>query len=279
LLATAGLLSVLRAMPGGGSAMTAFNVTSGVGSSGGLLVGGLLTSSLGWRAVFWSSAAIAALLVVGALSARPVAGERRRAASPIPAAPGDDVRPAGGASTAIACVANLLVYGNYAIWVVALPLYANGRFGASAEQIGLLLMVINAIHLLAAFPALRIIRLAGAPVALGFGFATTAVGLALALAAPSALWLWAPMAVYAIGQVAGNSAAGDLILRHGGGASRAVGMVRLSSDVGMVAGPAAAGWLADAAGYGAPFAALAAISAGAAFAVVALRGRGWLRSG
>jgi hypothetical protein len=55
-------------------------------------------------------------------------------------------------------------------------------------------------------------------------------------------------------------------------------MVRLSSDLSMVAGPAAAGWLADAAGYGAPFVALAVVSAGAAGGVLALRSRGWLRA-
>ncbi|HEU5430299.1 MAG TPA: MFS transporter, partial [Thermomicrobiales bacterium] len=181
LLATAGLLSVLRALPGGGSAMTAFNVASGVGSSGGLLVGGILTSTVGWRAVFWLSAGIAGMLCVGALSARPIRGTRQ----PAPNAAPPEKAPATrglGASEATACVANFLVYGNYAIWVLALPLYAAGRYGATAEQIGFLLMIINAIHLLAALPALPIIRRAGAPVALGLGFAMTAVGLALALA-------------------------------------------------------------------------------------------------
>jgi hypothetical protein len=47
----------------------------------------------------------------------------------------------------------------------------------------------------------------------------------------------------------------------------------------MVAGPAAAGWLADAAGFGAPFVALAVLSAVAGAAVVALRARGGLRMG
>jgi hypothetical protein len=61
------------------------------------------------------------------------------------------------------------------------------------------------------------------------------------------------MALYAIGQVAGNSSAGDLILRLGGGGGRAVGAVRLSSDVGLVVGPAAAGVLTDAAGVDASF--------------------------
>src|SRR5688500_2455974 len=48
LLATAGLLSVLRARPGGGAAMTAFNLSTGAGGSAGLLTGGYLTAELGW---------------------------------------------------------------------------------------------------------------------------------------------------------------------------------------------------------------------------------------
>jgi hypothetical protein len=59
--------------------------------------------------------------------------------------------------------------------------------------------------------------------------------------------------LYAVGQVAGNTSAGDLILRLGGGGGRAVGAVRLSSDVGLVAGPVVAGALADVASVNAPF--------------------------
>ena len=58
LLATAGLLSVLRARPGGGAAMTAFNLSTGAGGSAGLLSGGYLTAELGWRAVFWLSTVV-----------------------------------------------------------------------------------------------------------------------------------------------------------------------------------------------------------------------------
>ena len=58
LLATAGLLSVLRARPGGGAAMTAFNLSTGAGGSAGLLSGGYLTGEFGWRAVFWLSTVV-----------------------------------------------------------------------------------------------------------------------------------------------------------------------------------------------------------------------------
>ena len=70
LLATAGLLSVLRALPGGGAAMTAFNLSTGAGGSAGLLSGGYLTAELGWRAVFWLSTVVSGVLLTGSLLAR-----------------------------------------------------------------------------------------------------------------------------------------------------------------------------------------------------------------
>src|SRR5918993_309399 len=70
LLATAGLLSVLRALPGGGAAMTAFNLSTGAGGSCGLLAGGYLTAELGWRAIYWLSTIISGLLLAGSLLAR-----------------------------------------------------------------------------------------------------------------------------------------------------------------------------------------------------------------
>ena len=70
LLATAGLLSVLRARPGGGAAMTAFNLSTGAGGSAGLLSGGYLTGEFGWRAVFWLSTVVSGVLLAGSLLAR-----------------------------------------------------------------------------------------------------------------------------------------------------------------------------------------------------------------
>src|SRR5918993_2235197 len=70
LLATAGLLSVLRALPARGAAMTAFNLSIGVGGSAGLLSGGYLTSELGWRAVFWLSTLVSGVLLASSILAR-----------------------------------------------------------------------------------------------------------------------------------------------------------------------------------------------------------------
>jgi MFS family permease len=80
------------------------------------------------------------------------------------------------------------------------------------------------------------------------------------------------MAIYAIGAVASNIAAGDQLLRLGGQGGKAVGLMRLSSDVGLVLGPAAAGALADLAGAEAPFVALAVLTVVVA-GVVARAGR------
>ena len=270
LLATAGLLSVLRALPGGGAAMTAFNLSTGVGGSAGLLTGGYLTAELGWRAVFWLSTVVSGVLLAGSLLARVRAAVVRigRINQEVVSAP---ARPSRSGEVA-AVAANLLVFVNYSIWVVSLPLLGAAKFGFDAGQVGMMLLFVNVVHLASAVPIGGIIRKAGGARALAIGFGIGGVGMLLVPFAPSAPWLLAPMALYAVGQVAGNSSAGDLILRLGGGGGRAVGAVRLSSDVGLVAGPAAVGALADAAGVAAPFAVLGVIAL-VAMAVVTLLGR------
>jgi MFS family permease len=270
LLATAGLLSVLRARPGGGAAMTAFNLSTGAGGSAGLLTGGYLTAELGWRAVFWLSTVISGVLLAGSMLARVRAAvvRTRHMNEEVTRAP---VRPSRTGEVA-AVAANLLVFVNYSIWVVSLPLLGAEKFGFDAGQVGIMLLFVNVVHLASAIPIGGIIRKAGGARALAIGFGVGGVGMLLVPFAPSAPWLLAPMALYAVGQVAGNSSAGDLILRLGGGGGRAVGAVRLSSDVGLVAGPAAVGALADAAGVAAPFAVLG-VGALAAMATVTLVGQ------
>jgi MFS family permease len=265
LLATAGLLSVLRALPGGGAAMTAFNLSTGAGGSAGLLTGGYLTSEFGWRAVFWLSTVVSGILLAGSMLARVRAAVSR--IRPVTwEVTSATVRPSRSGEVA-AVAANLLVFVNYSIWVVSLPLLGAEKFGFDAGQVGLMLLFVNVVHLASAVPIGGIIRKAGAARALAIGFGVGGAGLLLVPFAPSAPWLLAPMALYAVGQVAGNSSAGDLILRLGGGGGRAVGAVRLSSDIGLVAGPAAVGALADAAGVAAPFAALGVVALSAMVAV------------
>jgi MFS family permease len=271
LLATAGLLSVLRARPGGGAAMTAFNVSSGLGGSFGLLSGGYLAAEIGWRAVFWLSSLVSGVLLASTVAARV------RSAVPRPTRPdNDDISeaiPPSRSTEAGAVAANLLVFGNYAIWIVSIPLLGAIKFNFNAGQVGLLLLFVNVVHLLSAMPIGGLIRKVGAPRALAVGFGVVAVGLLLIPLAPSVPWLLVLMALYSIGQVAGNSSAGDLILRLGGGGGRAVGAVRLSSDIGLVAGPALAGALADVAGVEAPFFVLGILALAATLACGAMNRR------
>ncbi|MDQ3695780.1 MAG: MFS transporter [Chloroflexota bacterium] len=261
LLATAGLLSVLRARPGDGAAMTAFNVAAGVGGSFGLFTGGLVTTELGWRSVFWLCAGLALVMLLGTLLARTARAGRRSDDQALTGEAEPPAPPAMSRGLFAALAANLLVYGNYGIWVVALALFAAGRFGAGPAELGTLLLVVNLIHLLAALPVGRAIRRVGAAPALAVGFAVAAAGIGAALLTPSFGWLLPPMALYAVGQITSNSAAGDLVLRLGGGGGRAVGLLRFTSDVGLVVGPLLIGLLADLAGVGAPFLVLCGLTA------------------
>lgn len=269
LLATAGLLSVLRVLPGGGAAMTTFNLSIGAGGSAGLLLGGFLSSTVGWRAVFWVSAGISAILLLLAILARSQEVEVRA----VGGADRDGAPAATRGALWLAIGANFVVFINYAIWVLGIPLLSAEKFGLNATDVGLVLLFVNLVHLGAALPFGRVISLAGAPIALAMGFGLAGLGLMLAPMADSP-WVFAgPVALYAMGQVAGNSSAGDLILRKGGGGGKAVGAVRLSSDIGMVVGPAAAGVIADVAGVEAPFWVLGALSIACAGAVGASRMR------
>jgi MFS family permease len=220
--------------------------------------------------VFWLSTVVSGVLLAGSMLARVRAAVVRtgRLNQEDVSAP---VRPSRSGQIA-AVAANLLVFVNYSIWVVSLPLLGAEKFGFGAGQVGMMLLFVNIVHLASAVPIGGIIRKAGAARALVIGFGVGGVGMLLVPTAPSAPWLLVPMALYAVGQVAGNSSAGDLILRLGGGGGRAVGAVRLSSDVGLVAGPAAVGALADAAGVTAPFAVLGVVAL-AAMATMSLLAR------
>ena len=132
LLVLAALLSTLRARPGDGAAMTIFNVGAGVGGAFGLVSGGLLAENAGWRSVYWLCAGLAAVLTATAVATRtrgagaPCPGSRVGVSGPAPH-PVTVPSPTPRRMLAAALAANLLVYGNYSIFVVGLPLYADER--------------------------------------------------------------------------------------------------------------------------------------------------------
>jgi MFS family permease len=271
LLVTASLRSVLRAKPGQGAAMTYFGFAATMGGIFGLQSGGYLTESLSWRAVFALSVGLAAILTVTTFAARgsgaiePVGDVKK-------IQPDAHAETAGRSIGAVvpALLFNFLVFVNYSIWV-ALPLYTERRFDASAEANATLLLVITVMHLVAAFPVGRAIRKwGGRPILIG-GLVVAIAGTLLVLPAPGMRWLIVPLALYGVGMVAAANAGSDLVLQRGGLSGRAVGLVRLSSDLGLVLGPYATGALSDAFGYRTPFVALPIVTTVAV--VLALRDR------
>jgi MFS family permease len=256
LLVNACLRAILGSKPGRGAAMTYFSFAATAGGVFGLQSGGYLTEEFGWRAVFALSAVLAGIITAATTVARVTAAKRGGPLDPAPAAASDDTVKNGIPVAPIAF--NFLVFFNYSLFV-ALPLYTEHEFGASPETNARLLMVITVMHLVAAFPAGRLIRTWGAQRSMVGGMFVALVGTILVLPAPSPLWIAAPMLLYGIGQVAASSAGGDIVLHLGGGSTRSISLVRFSSDLGLVIGPYLTGALADAFGYGAPFIALPAV--------------------
>lgn len=266
LLVNACLRAILGSRPGRGAAMTYFSFAATMGGVFGLQTGGYLTETFGWRSVFVLAAILAGMIAVTALAARWRAAMRGGRLDESPS--GSETRAVSGTIPLAPVMFNVVVFFNYSLFV-ALPLYTEREFGASPETNARLLMVITITHLVAAFPAGRLIRTWGAQRAMVAGMLIAVAGTVLVLPAPSPLWIAAPMVLYGIGQVAASSAGGDIVLHAGGRSTRAIGLVRFSSDLGLVVGPFLTGALADAFGYGTPFIALPAMLL--ATALVALR--------
>lgn len=264
LVVCSSLVSLLRARPDRGAAMTFFGFGATVGGIIALVTGGVLTELLSWRAVFGFTVIIGIAIMIAAVSSR---RSLVMAAPPRPAAidpaSADVDAPAGRGHYVAALLANFLGFFNYFVWV-GIALYADKKFHASSGVISALLLVITLVHLAAAFPAGRLIRLRGGRQALVAGLLLSTVGTLLILVPTEAIWLAIPLIPYGVGQVLVTNAAGDLVLHLGGRSSQAIGMLRISGDIGLVVGPFVSGRLMDAAGYGTPFAVLPLITIGAA---------------
>lgn len=263
----AGLLSILRARPGAGAAMTMFTFLSTVGGVLGIVFGGGLTEAVSWRGVFVLHLLIGASVLGLGLSGRNRGPSQLISATPAPNAAIEEAPSRSVVTTGL--IANFLVFVNYSVWAVAMPLYADERFDASPEKISTLLLTMTIGHLVLAYPVGAAIKRFGSMRCLMIGNAITAVSMLLVLSAPSFWMLIPPLAVYSLGQVAASNAAGDFLLQRGGRGGKGVGMLRLSCDLGLVLGPAGVGALADIAGYRAPFLALPILTVAGALLTIA----------
>ena len=258
------LVSMMRSKPDRGAAMTYFGFSSTIGSIIALVTGGILTELLGWRGVFAFTVALGVGIVVAALSSRRslVMSAPPRTATVDP--DGESISlPVNRGLYISVLLANFLGFFNYFVWV-AVALYADKKFHASSGVISILLLVVTLVHLFAAFPAGRVIRKRGGRQALIAGLILSTIGTLLILVPSQAIWLALPLIPYGCGQVLAINAAGDLVLHLGGQGRHAIGMLRVSGDIGLVVGPFVSGRLMDAAGYGTPFAILPLITIGAA---------------
>jgi MFS family permease len=262
-IVAASLVSLLRVRPDRGAAMTYFGFGSTIGGVFGLATGGVLTEWVSWRAVFVLSAAIGIAIIAAVFSARRSLVQAVPARAVAASDPDELEESAGRGLLASYVFANFLGFFNYFVWI-AISLYADKKFDASAGVVSALLLVVTFVHLFAAFPAGRMIRLRGGRQALIAGLVLSTSGTLLILVPNSAILLALPLIPYGIGQVLVTNAAGDLVLHLGGRGRQAIGIMRLSSDIGLVVGPWVSGALMDAVGYGAPFAILPLISIGAA---------------
>jgi MFS family permease len=253
LLVNSGLRGILKARPGRGTAMTYFGIAATAGGVFGLQIGGSLTQAYGWRSIFLMSAAIA--LIAVATSARYARSKAPQAEPTAPGVPESPSQIPSLAYLAIPVALNFLVFVNYSMWVV-LPLYAERSFASTPSATANLLMVITVVHLLAAVPLGMLIRRVGSEMVLVLGMIAALAGTLCVLAAPSETWLGLPLMLYGAGQVAAVNSAGDIVLQRGHASLRAISLVRLSSDLGLVLGPVAIGLLADQFGLRAPFLAL-----------------------
>lgn len=250
LMVTAVLLSVLRERPAGGAAMAFFTTVSTVGSMLGLILGGIVTGIWGWRVTFSMHVVIAA----GALALALVAWSRVRSLLETNAPPATQpIVSIPRRAMSVAMLNQLLVYMNYSIFVVSLPLYAAARFDADPEQIAILLLVQTLTHFVFAYPGGWLVRRFGSLPVLTGSIVMAGLGIMSALLAPSLWWLVVPMAIYSTGQVTAVTSSGDYILQKGGRSGQAVGWLRLSGDAGLVIGPVMVGLIADLSGYRSPF--------------------------
>ena len=266
LLVNACLRAVLGTKPGRGAAMTYFTFAATAGGVFGLQSGGYLTEEVGWRAVFVLCLAIGGVITATAVALRVNAARTSGPVDPVPIA--QDGETVERSRVLLPLIFNFLVFFNYSLFV-ALPLYTEHEFGASAKTNARLLMVITVVHLVVAFPAGRVIRGWGAQRALVAGMVIALIGTGLIYPMPDPVWIAAPLVLYGIGQVAATSAGGDIVLHLGRQSPRSLGLVRFTSDLGLVVGPYLTGALSDAFGYGAPFLALPILLAAAS--VVALQ--------
>lgn len=280
-------LLVLRAAGGVGSAMFTVSAVAllfrvvdsshrGRASSlfqGGFLVGGLMGPLLGGFLTDWNIRLpffvyAGSLLVAGAIGAVFLAGARLREESEA-AATGTPVRTTrlreafGHRAYRTALVVNFGVgWGLFGVRMSLVPLFVTEAegMGEGVVWVGVGFLCSSLAQAALLIPAGRYVDQAGRRPALVLGGAVAGVAMLL-VAFSGALWLYlVAMLMFGAGSAVMGSApgavVGDVMQGRGG---KVVAVFQMSSDLGAIVGPLAAGLLADTRSFGAAFALTAAV--------------------
>jgi MFS family permease len=278
-------LLVLRAAGGVGSAMFTVSAVAllfrvvdsshrGRASSlfqGGFLIGGLMGPLLGGfltqqsiRLPFFVYAG--SLLVAGAIGAVFLAGARLREESEA-SATGAPVRATrlreafGHRAYRTALVVNFGVgWGLFGVRMSLVPLFVTEAMGVGVVWVGVGFLCSSLAQAALLIPAGRYVDQAGRRPAMVLGGTVAGVAMLL-VAVTTALWLYlVAMLMFGAGSAVMGSAPGAVVgdvMRGRGG--KVVAVFQMSSDLGAIVGPLAAGLLADTLSFGAAFALTAAV--------------------
>jgi MFS family permease len=278
-------LLVLRAAGGVGSAMFTVSAVAllfrvvdsshrGRASSlfqGGFLIGGLMGPLLGGfltqqsiRLPFFVYAG--SLLVAGAIGAVFLAGARLREESEATAT-GAPVRATrlreafGHRAYRTALVVNFGVgWGLFGVRMSLVPLFVTEAMGVGVVWVGVGFLCSSLAQAALLIPAGRYVDQAGRRPAMVLGGTVAGVAMLL-VAVTTSLWLYlVAMLMFGAGSAVMGSAPGAVVgdvMRGRGG--KVVAVFQMSSDLGAIVGPLAAGLLADTLSFGAAFALTAAV--------------------
>ncbi|MGH3467405.1 MAG: MFS transporter [Thermocrispum sp.] len=248
---------------------------------GGFLIGGLLGPLLGGvftgisvRLPFYIYAG--SLLVAGAIGGYFLAKARLRAESP-----GSQQQEDVGSTSLreafahrayrTALVVNFGVgWGLFGVRMSLIPLFVTGVMDVDVFWVGAGFMASSLAQAALLMPAGRFVDEVGRRPAMVIGGVVAGVALVL-IAATTVLWVYLlAMLLFGAGSAWMGSAPGAVVgdVMHGRG-GRVVAVFQMSSDLGAIVGPIAAGWLASTVSYSAAF----AVTAGVLFVGAAMSWR------
>lgn len=255
-----------------GKSLATFSASLLGGQSLGPALAGVVSGAAGWRVAAGAGAVLAALVAVACVvGGRAVA--RPQSARPAAADAGSDGRIAGGQLGLLYFVSFAVFFGLGAMPQTLLPLIGARGYGLSIGVIGLALGIGGLCRFVGAgiggVVADRVSRKAAlVPALLAMG-----AGAAL-LEVPGGVVVWlAAVVLMSLGSFGGTIAA-TVLADLGGGrrVGRRLGVYRFAGDLGLIAGPLAAGWLYDGIGTGAAVAAVTGLLGGCAVVVAAALG-------